>query len=68
MFVCRFNSDFGVGHNPLEAFEDMIDNIEDVNGPNAAEGIEPPDCEFYESIQVDICADVRIMWNIEPDY
>lgn len=66
MFVCRFESSFGFGHNPLEAFEDMIANIEDVNGMAAADGIVPPDCEFYESIDVEISENKT--WSIEPQY
>jgi len=66
MFVCRLNDAFGVGYNPLEAFDDMMNTIMDNDGLEATEGIEPRDCEFFEHIEVNI--QETKTWSIEPQY
>lgn len=63
MFACHLDSDFGIGETPMEAFENMVENMDlgvDEDSPD------PNMCEFFEQIEVNIRETKT--WSIEPEY
>lgn len=63
MFACVLNGVLGMGHTPMESFEDMVENMgleDDEDTPS------PRDCQFFEEIGVNIRETKT--WSIEPQY